>query len=117
MSHKISEKASTSSSIVSCCQSSTTTPDNSIVDYIEKDIELPNNNTLYHASDDTIKNLQDHIGKEIVENRKAIDFKFPKRPKIDIEFKDVKYIVKKISFKTHHIGKSLRYLSVSCGFK
>lgn len=107
MSNKTSEKASTSSSIVTCCQSTTTTPDNSIVDYIEEDIEAPNNNTLYHASDDTIKNLQDHIGKEIVEHQKAIDFKFPKRPKIDIEFQDVKYTVKKFSFKNHQIGESV----------
>lgn len=106
MSHKTSEKASTSSSIVACCQSTTTTPDNSIVDYIEEDIEAPNNNTLYHASDDTMKNLQDHIGKEIIGIQKTIDFKFPKRPKIDIEFQDVKYSVKQFSFKNRHIGES-----------
>lgn len=105
MSYKTSEKASTSSSIVACCQSTTTTPDNSIVDYIEEDIEAPNNNILYHASDDTIKNLQDHIGKKIVGNQKAIEFKFPKRPKINIEFQDVKYSVRRFSFKNRHIGE------------
>lgn len=106
MSHKTSEKASTSSSIVACCQSTTTTPENSIVDYIEEDIGTPNNHTLYHASEDTIKNLQVHIGKEIVGKQKAIDFMFPKRPKIDIEFQNVKYTVKKYSLKNRHIGES-----------
>lgn len=117
------EKPSTSSSsIVGCCQSSSTTPENSIVDYIEEDLEAPNNNTLFHAAADnvngekmtsataTIKTLTTSVAVDISAKKKAsIDFTFPKRPKVDIEFQNVKYTVKKFSFKNRQFGKHFKY--------
>lgn len=110
------EKPSTSSSIVGCCQSSSTTPENSIVDYIEEDLESPNNNTLFHASQNVnsdkimISTTTDASVIDIIAKKKAsIDFTFPKRPKVDIEFQNVKYIVKKFSFQNRQFGKSNWY--------
>lgn len=102
MSYKTNEKPSTSSSIVACCQSSTTTPDNSIVDYIEEDIDTSNNNILYHAPDGI-----DQIGLDIIRKQKMdkINFSFPKRPKVDIEFQNVRYSVKQFSVKNRQFGK------------
>lgn len=57
MSVKLKDDKPTSTSIVGCCQSSSTTPDNSIVDYIGDDFDAPNNNTLYHASNASKDNL------------------------------------------------------------
>lgn len=109
MSHKLNEKPSTSSSIVACCQSTSTTPDNSIVDYIEEDVEASNNNIFYHAPDGTSNNLSNQIGMDIISKHKAaldsIDFTFPKRPKVDIEFKDVKYSVRQFVMKNRRFGK------------
>lgn len=102
------EKPSTSTSIVGCCQTSSTTPENSIVDYIEADFEAPNNQTLCHASD-IIENVNgEKIAVDSIAKKNAsIDFTFPKRPKIDIEFQDVKYTVKRFSFKQREFGKYL----------
>lgn len=106
------EKPSTSSSIVGCCQSSSTTPENSIVDYIEEDLEAPNNNTLFHATENVngdkiaASAVTDASVIDIIAKKKAsIDFTFPKRPKVDIEFQNVKYIVKKFSFQNRQFGK------------
>lgn len=110
------DKPSTSSAspIVACCQSSNTTPENSIADYcIEEDAEAPNNNTLFHvtATDDDGNAIEvthdtnvtvDTITKQ---RRSSVDFKFPKRPKVDIEFQNIKYTVKRFSFKERQFGK------------
>lgn len=105
------ERPSTSS-IVGCCQSSSTTPENSIVDYIEEDLEAPNNNTLFHASDameningERMASSTDQPIDIIAKKKASIDFTFPKRPKVDIEFQNVKYTVKKFSFKNRQFGK------------
>lgn len=102
------EKPSTSSSIVGCCQSSTTTPENSIIDYIEEDLEAPNNNTQFHASD-AMKNavIENATIDMVGQKRASIDFAFPKRPKVDIEFKKVKFTVKKFSFQQREFRKCL----------
>lgn len=110
MSVKLKEdkpSTSASTSIVACCQSSGTTPDNSIADYIEEDNDIPNNNMLFHAASlnanterniiDTVHNYQSKMDK--------INFTFPKRPKVDIEFHDIKYTVKVFSFKHRRFGK------------
>lgn len=110
MSVKLKEdkpSTSASTSIVACCQSSGTTPDNSIADYIEEDNDIPNNNMLFHAASlnannerntiDTVHNYQNKMDK--------INFTFPKRPKVDIEFHDIKYTVKVFSFKHRRFGK------------
>lgn len=104
------EKPSTS--IVGCCQSSSTTPENSIVDYIEEDLEAPNNNTLFHACD-AIDNVNGEkvtsAAVDVIAKKKAsIDFTFPKRPKVDIEFQNVKYAVKTFSFQNRRFGKYLK---------
>lgn len=105
------EKPSTSTSIVGCCQSSSTTPENSIIDYIEEDLEAPNNNTLFHATD-AMENVNGEkmalaeTAVDIIAKKKAsIDFTFPKRPKVDIEFQNVKYTVKKFSLKNRAFGE------------
>lgn len=112
--HKMSvklkdDKPTASTSIVGCCQSSGTTPDNSIVDYIDDEIDTPNNNVLFHAASelnehdriqrnaiDTVINYQNKMDK--------INFTFPKRPKVDIEFANMKYAVKLFSFKHRRFG-------------
>lgn len=117
MSVKVTRDEKPSTSIVGCCQSSSTTPENSIVDYIEEDLESPNNNTLFHATDvmdnvngeklalaETTKAAVDIIAKK----KASIDFTFPKRPKVDIEFQNVKYTVKKFSLKNRAFGEYLK---------
>lgn len=90
------------SPIVACCQSSNTTPENSIVDYIEEDFEASNNNRLFHATDKA-KNSSDLI--DVITKKKAIDFVFPKRPKVDIEFQNIEYRVKQFSFQERRFGE------------
>lgn len=108
------EKPSTSSSIVGCCQSSSTTPENSIVDFIEEDItESSNNNTLFHASSASNKvngGSVSNIGDDKKMN--SINFTFPKRPKVDIEFQNVKYTLKQFSFKKREFGEYLFVLKI-----
>ncbi|XP_031638739.1 ATP-binding cassette sub-family G member 4 [Contarinia nasturtii] len=111
------DKPSTSSSIVvGCCQSSSTTPENSIVDYIEEDLEAPNNNTLFHAANIIENGEKIPVG--IISKKKAsIDFTFPKRPKVDIEFQDVRYTVKTFSFKQREFEKKEILHGVSGSFR
>lgn len=46
---------------------------------------------------------------DIIAKKKAsIDFTFPKRPKVDIEFQNVKYTVKKFSLKNRAFGEYLK---------
>lgn len=97
------DKPSTSSSIVGCCQSSNTTPENSIVDYIEEYLEVPNNNTLYHAAQKI--NKPSELTDVIAKKKPSIDFTFPKRPKVDIEFQNIVYTVKKFNFTERQFGK------------
>lgn len=103
------EKPSTSSSIVGCCQSSSTTPENSIVDFNEDDIiDSPNNNTLFHASNAAGKVNSGTTSEKMISDDKKMDsinFTFPKRPKVDIEFQNVRYTVKQFSFKNREFGK------------
>lgn len=107
MSVKLKDDKPTTSTIVGCCQSTTTTPDNSVVDYIEEDLEASNNNVLFHAIDETSE-LSNEKSVEIVATRKAyLEFTFPKRPKVDIEFQQIKYTVKKFNFKNRHFGKQI----------
>lgn len=93
MSVKLKEEKPTtsSSSIVGCCQSSNTTPENSIIDYIGEDLETKNAINL----------------SEVITKKKPIDFTFPKRPKVDIEFKNIKYIVKEFTFQERKFGKCI----------
>lgn len=103
------DKPSTSSAIVGCCQSSNTTPENSIVDYCIEDAEAPNNNTLFHVTGDDGNAIEiTHDTNDIdaiAKRRPSVDFKFPKRPKVDIEFQNIKYTVKQFSFKLRQFGK------------
>lgn len=105
------EKPSTSSSIVGCCQSSTTTPDNSVIDYIEEDLEAPNNNTQFHASDAMKDAAIENATIDIMNQKKdSVNFTFPKRPKVDIEFKKVRFTVKKFSIQQREFRKYLNNL-------
>lgn len=45
----------------------------------------------------------------MAKKKTSIDFTFPKRPKVDIEFQHVKYSVKKFSFKQLEFGKYYYY--------
>lgn len=99
------EKPSTSTAIVGCCQSSSTTPENSIVDYIEEDLGASNNNTLSHASKENETKNGEKIAVNIIGKQKGINFTFPKRPKVDIEFQNVNYAVKQFSFKQRQFGE------------
>lgn len=107
------DKPSTSSAIVGCCQSSTTTtPDNSVADYcIEEDAEAPNNNTLFHVNADDENRIEStthdaNVTVDAITDKKvSADFKFPKRPKVDIEFQNIKYTVKQFSFKQRQFGE------------
>lgn len=104
MSGKIKDDKPSTSSIVGCCQSSTTTPENSIVDYIGDEIEISNNNNLFHASNAT-KSAENVALDAFTKKRTSIEFTFPKRPKVDIEFQTVKYTVKRFSFKQKRFGE------------
>lgn len=111
MSVKTKDEKPSTSSIVGCCQSSATTPENSIVDYIEEDIEASNNNTLFHAPDASGSGAGagENVALDILAKKRAsIDFTFPKRPKVDIEFQQIKYTVKKFSFKHKQFGKQFK---------
>lgn len=116
------DKPSTSSAspIVGCCQSSNTTPENSIADYcIEEDVEAPNNNTLFHVTGDDGNAIEiTHDASATVDaiarRRSSVDFKFPKRPKIDIEFQNIKYTVKQFSFKHRQFGMYILNLLYFC---
>lgn len=99
------EKQSTSTTIVGCCQSSSTTPENSIVDYIEEDFEVSNNNTLSHASNENETKNGGKVAVNIIGKQKGINFTLPKRPKVDMEFQNVKYAVKQFSFKQRQFGE------------
>lgn len=106
MTTKVKDEKPSTSSIVGCCQSSNTTPENSIVDYIEEDIETSNNNTLFHAPNASGLNTNANLALDILAKKRAsIDFTFPKRPKVDIEFQNIKYTVKNFSFKHRQFGK------------
>lgn len=114
------DKPSTSSAMLSgCCQSSNTTPENSIADYCIEDAEAPNNNTLFHKTGDdgnAIEVTHDtNVTVDVIAQRRAsVDFKFPKRQKVDIEFQNIKYTVKQFSFKQRQFGKhALFYCFVS----
>lgn len=100
------DKPTTSSSIVACCQSSGTTPDNSIVEYIDEDIDTPNNNSLFHAGD---ANEQDSRPVNVINNYQRridqINFTFPKRPTVDIEFHNMTFTSKAFSFQQRRFGK------------
>lgn len=105
------DKPSTSSALVGCCQSSNTTPENSIADYCIEEIEAPNNNTLFHVTGDDSNAIEStHDTNEMIidvntTRTASVDFKFPKRPKVDIEFQNIKYTVKQFSFKQRQFGK------------
>lgn len=100
------DKPSTSTSIVACCQSSSTTPENSIVDFIDEDfIDTPNNNTLFHAANAMNKVNAEKSASDNGKKMDSVDFTFPKRPKVDIEFQNVKYTVKQFSFKQREFGE------------
>lgn len=86
---------SSAAQFVACCQSSTITPDNSIIE--ESNEELSNNNTMFHVPE---------TGAEKVASiADTMDFSFPKRPKVDIEFQNVKYTVGKFSLRHRKFGK------------
>lgn len=118
------DKPSTSSAIVGCCQSSNTTPENSIADYCIEDVEAPNNNTLYHVTGDDLNSIEithdtTAVPVDVVKIRKtSVDFKFPKRPKIDIEFQNIKYTVKQFSFKDRQFGEYIHiyFYLITCVF-
>lgn len=100
------EKPSTSN-FGTCCQSSSpmTTPDNSIIEEYVED-EVANNNTMFHMPE--LNQLLD----EKVAFGKGLDsdFSFPKRPKVDVEFQNVKYTVSQFSFQNRKFGKFLLLL-------
>lgn len=104
------EKPSTS--LVSCCQSTSTTPDNSIVDYIEEDVETPNNNTVYHAAQKSGNGEKNGAGDQLAiepfskqSPLDTVEFHFPKRPKVDVEFQNLRYTAKQFSMNTRRFGE------------
>lgn len=108
---KDNKPSTSSSAIVGCCQSSNTTPENSIADYCIEDFEAPNNNTLFHVTGDDGNGIETtthdtNLTVDVINDKKlSADFKFPKRPKVDIEFQNIKYTVKQFSFKQRQFGK------------
>lgn len=109
MSVKIKDDRSASTSLVACCQSTSTSPDNSIADYIEEDVETSNNNTLFHAGIENVNDSGiDQVSLKIMDKQTTSDpqgFSFPKRPKIDVEFQNIHYTVKQFSMKSRRFGK------------
>lgn len=107
MSVKQKDDKPTTSSLVACCQSSNTTPENSIVECIEEDLEAPNNNTLFHITTDDTQNMNaTDVTIEVLGKKKiSSDFAFPKRPKVDIDFQNIRYTVKKFSFQQKQFGE------------
>lgn len=91
---------SSAAQFVACCQPSTITPDNSIVE--ESSEELSNNNTMFHMPE--TGKLAENNGK-IASIADTMDFSFPKRPKVDIEFQNVKYTIGKFSLRRRKFGK------------
>lgn len=88
---------SSAAQFVACCQSSSITPDNSIVE--ETSEELPNNNTLFHMPE--AEKLTGKTDKLI----DPMDFSFPKRPKVDVEFQNIKYAVGSFSLRQRKFCK------------
>lgn len=94
---------SSAAQFVACCQPSTITPDNSIVE--ESIEEISNNNTMFHMPEtDKLDNIE-----KIPSIADTMDFSFPKRPKVDIEFQNVKYAVGKFSLRRRKFGKHFHY--------
>lgn len=78
------EKASHS---MSCCQNSTNSENISTDENSIEDFEQGNNNTVFHS---TMENTV---------------FSFPKRQAVDLEFKDMRFTVKKLSLAKRRIGE------------
>lgn len=92
---------------LNCCQPSTsTTPENSIVE----DDEIANNNTMFNLQE-TDSATTEKI--TFVKNAAVDDFEFPKRPKVDVEFQNLKYTVNQFSFQNRKFGE---YKSASAQF-
>lgn len=103
MSQKPKEDKPSTSKFGVCCQaSSAISPDNSITEYSAEDDELANNNTLFHTPE------TDNLALEkiaIVKGINADEFSFPKRPKVDVEFQNLRYTVSKFSFSERKFGE------------
>lgn len=97
MSQKTKEEKPSTSKFGGCCPSSAAiTPDNSITEYSAEDDELANNNTLFHlpeTNDDALEKIA------------VAEFTFPKRPKVDVEFQNLRYTVSKFSFNERKFGE------------
>lgn len=103
MSQKTKEDKPNTSKFGGCCPSAEAiTPDNSITEYSGEDDELANNNTLFHTSE--INDLTTEK-MAIVKGADATKFTFPKRPKVDVEFQNLRYTVSKFSFNERKFGK------------
>lgn len=103
MSQKTKEDKPSTSKFGGCCQSSAAiTPDNSITEYSPEDDELANNNTLFHmpATNDIAAEKM-----AIVKGLDETEFSFPKRPKVDMEFQNLRYTVSKFSFNERKFGE------------
>lgn len=104
MSQKAKEDKPSTSKFGGCCQSSAAvTPDNSITEYSGEDDELANNNTLFHMPEITNGLVVEKIA--IVNGVDAAEFAFPKRPKVDVEFQNLRYTVSKFSFSEQKFGE------------
>lgn len=84
-----------------CCQvAAVSTPDTSIVeDPMEN--AMKNNNNMYHIPLSNDDQLKIPLNNEF----EVSELTFSKRPKVDLEFQNVKYTVNRFSFQQRKFGK------------
>lgn len=103
MSQKTRDDKPSTSKFGGCCQASAAiTPENSITEYSGEDDELANNNSLFHLPGTNARSVEKFA---IVNGMDANDFAFPKRPKVDVEFQNLRYTVSKFSFHERKFGE------------
>lgn len=105
MSQKTKDEKPSGSKFGGCCPASSSaaiTPDNSITEYSAEDDELANNNNIFHSVD-TNDASDEHLA--MVNDVDAAKFTFPKRPKVDMEFQNLRYNVNTFSFSKMKFGK------------
>lgn len=101
MSQKTKDDKPSTSKFGGCCPSSEAiSPDNSITEYSAEDDELANNNTLFHVNDAKVL-----AAKKAAIVKEEVEFNFPKRPKVDVEFQNLRYTVNKFSFHERKFGE------------
>lgn len=90
------------SKLAGCCQAAVgLTPENSILDESAEN-ELGNNNNMFHLA---VPSEIDQLKAPLANEFEVSELTFSKRPKVDVEFQNVKYTVNRFSFQQRKFGE------------